>query len=247
MRKIVLLLFLVLGASCFLSAQEDTQWRDTTVEISGEWEIRRIEPAKKKDISAVLNNFTLPLEVGCAFSPKKGQARPGFYTRTGLEYRQFKTVGWSLAAEFDSYTRKYEKTDIDKGNITKGRDWTIDLLLGGGYRLPFVKNVKEYLKRPGYDNIWSLGLMLFAGASCLSVENVTPAGKDNEGKEVYHTEVMDTWVPSAKITASVEYTVCYGISLYTTIGYLQHFMKSPLQSDYVGDLIASLGITFFFR
>lgn len=242
MKKIVLFLSFILCASTFLSAQSDTLWRDTTVEISGEWEIRRIEPPKKMDIVGFLNNLTLPLELGCAYTPKAGQTRPGFYTRTSLEYRSFKTIGWCVAAEFDAYTRWYNELEQSLTNITKGRDWTIDLLVGGGYRFPLVKDLKEFLKRPDYDNKWTLGLMLYAGASCLTLEKATPVGTDK-----YHVDIIDTWVPSAKMTCSLEYSVCYGISIYTTIGYLQHFIKSPLQNDYVGDLINSLGITFFFR
>ncbi len=242
MKHFVLIIAILCNVAA-VSAQADTLWRDSTVEISGEWEVRRIEPAKKMNAVGILNNFTLPLEVGCAYTPKKGQTNPGFYTRTGLEYRSHKTVGWCLAGEFDAYTRWYNEVEQSLTNISKGRDWTIDLLVGGGYRFPLVKNLKEYLKRPEYDNKWTLGLMLYAGASCLTLENITPV----EGQNTYIANTIDTWVPSAKLTCSLEYSICYGISLYTTIGYLQHFIKSPVQKDFVGDLINSIGITFFFR
>lgn len=243
MRKIVLSLFFSLCVSTLLSAQNETRWRDTTVEISGEWELRRIEPAKQLDIAGILNNFTLPFEIGCAYTPKAGQTRPGFYTRTGVEYRSYKTIGWCVAGEFDAYTRSYDQPELTSTNITKGRDWTIDLLVGGGYRFPLVRDFREQLKQPQYNNKWTLGLMLYAGASCLTLENATPV----EGKDTYHVNTVDTWVPSAKMTCSLEYSVCYGISIYTTIGYLQHFIKSPIQKKFVGDLINSFGLAFFFR
>ncbi|MCQ2325276.1 MAG: hypothetical protein MJZ58_03690 [Paludibacteraceae bacterium] len=242
MRKFVLFVFIV-GCMPLLSAQTDSLWRDSTLEVCGEWEVRRIEPAKKMTFGAFLNNLTLPFELGCAYSPKAGQTNPGFYTRTGLEYRSYKTVGWCVAAEFDAYTRWYNEVEQSLTNISKGRDWTMDLLVGGGYRFPLVKNLKEYLKRPEYNNKWSLGFTLFAGASCLTLENVTPV----EGKDTYNVNIIDTWVPSAKFTCSLEYSINYAISIYTTVGYLQHFIKTPIQKDLVGDLINTIGISFFFR
>lgn len=247
MKKNLLISLLLVVGSVSLLAQADTMWRDTVVEISGEWEVRRIEPEKKKDISAILNNLTLPLEAGCAFTPKSGQTRPGFYMRTSLEYREYKTVGWCVGIELDSYTRKYEKESVNDVNITKGRDWTIDILAGGGYRVPLVRDIKSYMQRPKYDNIWSMEFMLYAGASCQTLERVAPAGQDNEGATLYHVETIDSWVPTMKFTTCVEYTICYGISLFVNVGYLQHIQKTRLESDYVGELLTSLGITFFFR
>jgi len=247
MNKIYTLLFLLLWVSASSLAQSDTIWRDSTVEISGEWEVRRIEPAKKKTFAAILNNLTIPLELGCAFTPKMGQTRPGFYMRTSLEYREFKTTGWSVAAELDSYTRNYEQENVNNVNIAKGRDWTLDILAGGGYRVPFVRNIKSYRQRPGYDNIWSMGFMLFAGASCQTLEYVALTKVQNDGEYIYHIETLDQWVPTMKFTTSVEYTVSYGISVYATVGYLQHIQKTRIELDYVGELIGSLGIAFFFR
>lgn len=245
-KTLALILLLAAGIDTML-AQNDTTWRDTTVEISGEWEIRRIEPAKKMDASAILNNLTIPLELGCAFTPKMGQTRPGFYMRTSLEYRQYKSCGWTVAVEFDSYTRKYEQENVNNINVTKGRDWTIDILAGGGWRVPFVKDVKTYMQRPEYNNRWSLCFMLYGGASCQTLQQITPAGVNTNGDALYHVETIDSWVPTAKFTMSLEYTLCYGISIYATAGYLQHIQKTRLESDYIGELITSLGLSFFFR
>ncbi len=246
MKKSIILLFLILCGVTNVRAQSDTL-RNTNVEISGEWEIRHIKPPKKKDFNSFFNNLTLPLEFGCAFTPKKEETRPGFYTRTSLEYRSHKTTGWAVAGEFDAYTRRYEKEYLNEVNSTKGRDWTIELLVGGGYRIPLVRNIKEYMSRIEYDNVWSLGLMLYAGASCQTLEHVIPAGTDNQGEVIYHIKTIDAWVPTAKLTASIEYCICYGVSIYATLGYLQHLQKTPLESDFVGELIGSLGITCFFR
>lgn len=251
MRKNITLLLLLSGIMLPICVQSenrcDTMWRDSVVEVCGEWEVRQIEPNPKMKFGAVLNNVTLPLEVGCAFTPKAGQTRPGFYMRTSLEYRSRKTTGWCVAAEFDSYTRQYEMESIRDINITKGRDWTIDILAGGGYRVPLVRDVQAYMQRPKYNNVWSLGFMLYAGASCQTLEDVVPAGMNTQGETTYHTQTIDTWVPSAKLTTSVEYCICYGISVYATVGYLQHFQKTRLESDFVGELITSVGITCFFR
>jgi len=247
MKKNILLVLIIAIGATNLWGQSDSTWRDTIVEVSGEWEVRRIESPKKKDISAILNNLTLPLEVGCAFTPKMGQTRPGFYMRTSLEYREFKTTGWCAAIELDSYTRKYEQERVNDVNITKGRDWTIDILGGGGYRVPLVRDIKKYMQRPTYDNIWSMEFMLYAGASCQTLERVAPAGQDQQGAMLYHVETIDSWVPTIKFTTCVEYTVCYGISLFVNIGYLQHLQKTRLETDYIGELLTSLGITFFFR
>jgi len=244
--KIALIVFL-LGGVGNLFAQNDSLWRDTTVEISGEWEVRRIEPAKKVTASSILNNLTIPLELGCAFTPKMGQTRPGFYMRTSLEYRQFKSCGWTVAAEFDSYTRRYEQENVNNVNITKGRDWTIDILAGGGWRVPFVRDVKAYMQRPAYDNTWSLCFMGYFGASCQTLQVISPAGVNNSGEQLYHVATLDTWVPTAKLTMSLEYSICYGISVYATAGYLQHIQKTKLEIDYVGEIITSLGLSFFFR
>jgi len=245
-KKALITLLLMISTTC-LWGQTDSLWRDTTVEISGEWEVRRIEPQQKKNVGAILNNLTIPLELGCAFTPKMGQTRSGFYMRTSLEYREYKTTGWSVAAELDSYTRSYELENVNNVNITKGRDWTLDILAGGGYRVPFVRDVKTYRKRPIYDNIWSMGFMLFAGASCQTLEYVAMSETNANGDHIYHIETLDQWVPTMKLTASVEYTVSYGISVYATVGYLQHIRKTNLEFDYVGELISSLGIAFFFR
>lgn len=246
MKHFVLIIAILCNVAA-VSAQADTLWRDSIVEISGEWEVRRIEPAKKMTFGAFLNNLTLPLEVGCAYTPKIGQANPGFYMRTGLEYRQYKSIGWCGAIELDSYTRWYNELSNAAVNISKGRDWTLDILAGFGYRFPFVKDLKHFLERPDYDNKWSLALMLYVGASDLTLERVLPMGADANGQPLFQTKVQDFWVPTAKFTMSLEYTVCYAISIYTTMEYLQHFIKTPIQNDFVGDLINSIGITFFFR
>ncbi len=241
------ILLVVCGSWSMLSAQTDGAWRDSIVEVSGEWEVRRIEPSSKPTFGSILNNLTLPLEVGCAFTPQMGQTRPGFYMRTSLEYRSHKTVGWCVAAEFDSYTRKYENQEVNGINVTQGRDWTIDILAGGGYRVPLVKDIPSFMAKPLYDNIWSIGWMLYAGGSCQTLQKIVPDHYDDQGEMLYHVETLDTWVPTIKMTMSVEYSICYGISVYATMGYLQHIQKTQLESSYIGELITSIGITCFFR
>lgn len=233
---------LLVGSTVVQSAETET--KTDRVEVSGEWRIHRAKQERKMTFGDFLNNVTFPLEFGCAWTPKLGHERPGFYARTSLEYRDKKTASWCVGIEYDAYTRKYDDMVLSKSNLSHGSDWTMDILAGAGYRFPLVKNIRSFLQQPLYDNIWSIGLMLFAGASDNMVETVKP---DPQHIGCYKVEEVDTWVPSIKMTANLEYSICYGISLYTTLGYMRHLMPLLQDPEQKGNMIWSLGLTCFFR
>lgn len=230
---ITLLAVLMMSAVC---AQDSTQVAQTVAEVK-----------TKYTFNDFFNHLTLPLELGCAWTSQKGAERPGFYFRTSLEYRDIKTASWVVVLEYDTYTRKYENFELPDNNTISGDEIANDIFIGGGYRFPLVKDMKYFLAHPEYNNVWSMALMMYVGATNSQLKSVVaePCGP---GETQKYTLVNDeTWVPSGKIQMTVDYSIDYNVSVYIGCAYMQHLTHTKLETDYRGMLIFSAGITCFFR
>lgn len=202
----------------------------------------------KYTFGTFFNHLTLPLELGCAWSAQVGEERPGFYFRTSLEYRDIKTASWVVAIEYDTYTRKYENYHFDDNNTISGDEIVNDIFVGGGYRFPLLKNWREYLKNPYYDNVWSLCLMAYVGTTNSSLKNVTTTNeKMPDGNPAYILTEDSKWVPSMKLQVVCDYSIDYSVNIFFGCAYMQHFMHTKLETNYAGMFIVSGGITCFFR
>ncbi len=181
------------------------------------------------------NALTLPAEVGLAFQPG-GVQEMGILSKMSLEWRWKNTYGGFALLEysnFDSWYGNREKGTllaIDGNNALRGEARYANILLGGGYRLPLVKDIRAYMAKPTYDNIVSLGFYLEAGATITHLKKVeelpimqtaifTPSIVNLNPTLPYY-ELVDTRsaVPTIKMAVELEWLLNRNLCIFVNGG-----------------------------
>lgn len=212
------------------------------------------------------NALTLPAEVGLAFQPG-GVQEMGILSKMSLEWRWKNTYGGFALLEysnFDSWYGNREKGTllaINGSNALRGEARYANILLGGGYRLPLVKDIRAYKANPTYDNIVSLGFYLEAGATITHLKNVKelPIVQNeilsssfvNIDSTIPYYELVDTRtaVPTVKMAVELEWLLNRNLCIFVSGGYVQHIVQTPLEkaaNTWVGSVVTTIGLTTFF-
>lgn len=209
----------------------------------------------KYTMSHFMGGIDVPTNFGVGFIPDKQSAeRFAYYSAMFLEYRYRKTYGWYFQAGLDSHDHDYKDQFIQdpdgKSNVMSGTVFNMQLVAGGGYRIPLVSDIKAYYERP-YVNQWNLATLVAIGGAWSRMkfveESVDNATAGNENKK-YHLRDDHHFYPVLKMGVTVEYFTSPNFSIFLGINYMQHLMRQPWDTPRMtGTLNFGVGFAGFFN
>lgn len=194
----------------------------------------------KYTFSRFLSSLDVPTFFGIGIIPTVPESFCS-YSSMYLEYRRHKSYDWFMQAGMETHNHNYRNRPVADVNVRSGERFSMDLIVGVGYRMPLVRNLREYYANP-YLNRWDLGLAAQLGASATHLKQVIPL-------EAGSYELSNRWYffPVMKLSASAECFVSPHFSIFLTLGYLQHLMRQPWDIEgQVGVLSFGIGFAGFF-
>lgn len=220
------------------------------------------EPLSDFTWGTLFNGFDLPTCFGVAYSPNKMESL-SFYAKMCLEWRLRKNYGWFASVGLDNHSCYYRNVEMKDQfvqgriiNVLSGEIWYYDLNLGAGYRLPLVKDLREFYEHP-YFNKFNLSLLV---QPSVTVPHTKYVDVLVPSKEDARYELKDSWniVPSMKVSAAFEWFVTPKFSIQLEGSYIQHFMPTILEKAfhdhdnnpramYPGTLVFNIGFAGFFN
>lgn len=207
------------------------------------------------------SELDVPTSFGVAYHPS-GMESVSFYAKMCLEWRIRKNYGWFAAVGLDNHSCFYRNVQMldhfDRVaiNVVSGEMWYYDLHLGFGYRVPIVKDIKEFYEHP-YFNPFNFSFLVQPTATVPHTKHVKVL-EASEDAVVYELDDYYNIVPSLKLTAAFEWLVTPKFAISLEACYIQHFMPTILekgyydyinhpQSMYAGPLIFNIGFAGFFN
>lgn len=203
----------------------------------------------------------LPTCFGVSYTPKKIEST-SLYMKLCLEWRQHRTYGLFVPINADSHSCIYKDLQLkDHGqlnelNVMSGEVWYYDIMLGLGYRLPIVRDIKEFFIHP-YHNRFNFYVSCQPGITLGWVKQVTPRMSVSEMADAllqslnsitredlilrltdaiddvrYDLEDKHDVVPSVRFTTGFECFVAHNFSLFVEGGYIIHAIPTILEKAY---------------
>lgn len=195
---------------------------------------------EKYTFSHFLSGLDVPTFFGVGMVPTMPESVCS-YSSMYLEYRRHKSYDWFLQAGMETHNHNYRNRTVEDINVHTGERFAMDLVAGGGYRLPLVRDIRGYYERP-YLNRWDLGLVAQIGASATHLKQVLPEPGDQ-----YTLENRWYFFPILKLSASAECFVSPHFSIFLTLGYNQHMFRQPWDTQgLAGTLYLGIGFAGFF-
>jgi len=233
------------------------------------------EKTPKYTIGDFFNALDLPTVFGLGFNPTGREKGIGYYSQMFLEWRRWKTYGWFVCAGLDSHNQKYNWSGVDGSsffptdwtpstgvfvfgknnakekllnsdmNVVSGTIYNMELLVGPGYRIPLVKDIKGYYEHP-YVCDWNLSLCAQFGYAWSNMNNINVWDKQSG---VYEINDVNYIHPVMKFDAAVEWFTGPYFSIFAMASYMQHLTTMPWdnQDTHAGTLAFSVGFAGFFN
>lgn len=195
------------------------------------------------------NSLDLPTVFGIGFVPGK-QESMAYYSSLYIEYRYRKTYGWFGLIGIDMHNHPYESIEMPDCNVISGERFGMNLMLGGGYRVPLVKHIRDFYQHP-YLNKANLAFSAEIGPEGTYLKNVVV----NEGGEpIMHKgkySIENTpwhFYPVMKFNIVAEYFVVPRFCLFAMGSYLQQLIQQPWDNEGMrGTVSVSIGFASFFE
>lgn len=201
---------------------------------------------EKYTMAHFLGALDVPTNFGIGFIPDKQSAEQfAYYSAMFLEYRYRKSYGWFFQAGLDSHDHNYKNFLINdpdgKTNTLSGTVFNMQLMAGGGYRIPLVSDIRGYYERP-YVNRWNMATLVQIGGAWSRTKFVEEEG------ERYHLRDDHHFYPVMKVGVAVEYFTSTHFAVFLAINYMQHLMRQPWDSpNLTGTLNFGVGFAGFFN
>lgn len=218
------------------------------------------ELGHKFGMGDLFNGISIPTNFGIGFIPDpEAKEKFAYYSAMFLQFRYRKSYGWYFEAGLDQHNHSYRDFSVainDRNiNVRKGMVNNMQLIAGGGYRFPLVKDFREFLDRP-YLNRWNLSLMLAIGGAWTTLSQVEviadeslPAElREADRKEIiYDLKDQNYFYPVMKMGWAVECFTGNRFSIFISMNYMQHLMRQPWDTpNMTGTLSFGLGFGGFF-
>lgn len=204
----------------------------------------------------------LPTCFGVSHTPKNMES-VSLYMKLCLEWRQHRTYGLYVPLDADSHSCTYkdlqlkDHEQLKELNVMSGEVWYYDIMLGVGYRVPIVRNIKEFYAHP-YHNRFNFFACVQPGLTVGWVKQVTPRmqvgemadallaikGTDLSRDELitmlntgienarYDLEDKHNVIPSIRFSAGFECFVAHNFSLFLEGGYIIHEQPTILEKAF---------------
>lgn len=216
-----------------------------------------------------LGNFfsalDLPTVFGVGFNPTGNEKGIGYYSQMFLEWRHHKTYGIFVAAGLDSHNQSYRNLQFpaswsdqapgvwclpgnhDPLNIASGTIYNMELMVGPGYRIPLVKDLRSYYEHP-YLNKYNLSVCAQFGYAWSTLKNVKQNPEIAVPGGAYDEVDVNYFHPVMKFNTAFEFFTGPGFSVFIMASYMQHLRTMPWDNPktHAGTLALSVGFSGFF-
>lgn len=208
------------------------------------------EVKKKYTFGDFFDAVELPTMVGVGITPA-GYEGVTFNTAFRLGWREGRTYGGFAYIEYDMHMAEYKELKLSDQLTVRNGDVTYnDLYLAGGYRLPLVKDLGAYYRKP-YHNPVSLFVATGPG---LSIPQIKAPISSADGS-VTMTEVENPMVPAWKVALGVDWLIIPQLGVFLETSYTQHLKPTLIEQAAIeagtikgpsGPLMFQLGLCMFF-
>ena len=168
----------------------------------------------------------LPAMFGVGFSPF-GIESAALVTTVRVGWRYHKVYGVFAGIVYESHIHAYKDIYMLETNIRSGDIAYNDVGVFAGYRLPLVKNIKDFYQSPRHVPC-NMYISLQPTLTIPDIMHVTMVDNCTEEKvDVSHSSVG--LIPSIKFNVGFEWFIMERFSLSTELGYLQHCIPTVLE------------------
>lgn len=265
MKKIIgLSLFLALALPVFAGnpAVERDPIKPSLIDTTASWYVSgRIYYEPNDGIYTggdFFDALDLPAMFGLGFLPIQGvSGKTNSMTLNSqllLEWRHFRTYSWYVMLGMDTHDHDFENIQFpaDKkgfvSNAVSGTVFNMDILLGLGYRIPLVPDIKDYYEHP-YISKFNLGLGVQLGPEISKLFDVKLADSYTAiGMERYDVGRKTYVHPVMKLSANFEWFLSKQFNIIVGLSYLQHLQAQPWDNNTtcMGMFSPSVGLCTFF-
>lgn len=220
------------------------------------------EPIEHYTIKHFFSELDLPTCFGVSHTPFRMES-VSFYGKMCLEWRRYKSYGWFAAVNIDNHSCRYHDLQLkdhyqeNEINAVSGEVWYYDICLGPGYRIPIVRNLREFYEKP-YLNTFNFFFVAQPGITIPHVKHVEIADASDPANIRYALKDRYNIVPSIKFSAGFEYFVSPKFSIFLEGSYIQHLQPTIIEKafyDYehshlrafAGPIIFGIGFAGFFN
>lgn len=228
MKKLAIsLLSILLAVSTSVRAEQDPSARQyyepDTAKFTGE---------------TFFNRLDLPTMFGLGFIPGRASESLSMYSSLYIEYRQHKTYDWFALIGMDTHNHGYLNINTPGSNVTSGERYSLDLMLGAGYRLPLVKDLADFYSHP-YFTPWNFNFSAELGFSATHYKDVIPSTMDP-----LKYELVPKWYyfPMMKFNVNVEYFVGPKFLVFLGASWNQQLMHEPWDVTTSGNPTGPTGV-----
>lgn len=189
------------------------------------------------------NALDLPTVFGIGIVPDKPESF-AYYSSLYIEWRKCKTYGPMALIGIDTHNHSYNNIRMNDCNVLSGERFGMEFLLGGGYRIPLVRDIKDFYAHP-YFNKCNFSISAEVGSSFTYLKNVRPeVGEPG----MYNLDNQWHFYPVVKFNANFEFFVAPKFCIFAMMSYLQDCIRQPWHdTSMAGPLSVSVGFASFFE
>lgn len=197
----------------------------------------------------------LPTVLGVGITPN-GIESATFNSAMRLGWRHHKNYGAFAFLSYDAHSNTYESLTIEGTPVRSGEVWYHEIGMGAGYRIPLVKNIREFYQNP-YFHPLDFFVSIEPGVKITVVKDIQPISDDNNTTEdAYIMTDYSTPIPTLRFSAGVEWFIFPQFGVFAEAAYTQHLMPTLVEQAAInqgritnpsGPITLSVGLSLFFN
>ncbi len=197
----------------------------------------------------------LPTVLGAGITPN-GIEGATFNSSMRLAWRHHKGYGTYVFIGFDTHSNTYDSLSVAGTNVRSGEVWYYEIGMGLGYRIPLVKDIREYYAHPCFNKL-DFFAYIQPGISIPYVKTVVPYRDNNTlgGTTTATTETTTTTsstttisstpatdeaslyalrdhfsiVPTLRFGAGIEWFIVSNFGVFAEVSYIQHLTPTIIE------------------
>ena len=210
----------------------------------------------KYTFSDFFDALDLPTVLGAGVTPS-GIEGATFNSSMRLAWRHHKGYGTYVFIGFDTHSNTYDSLHVEGTNVRSGEVWYYEIGMGLGYRVPLVKNIREYYANPYFNNL-DVFAYIQPGVSIPYLKTVVPYQEEGASAEtsLYALRNYLTVVPTLRFGAGIEWFIVSNFGVFAEVSYIQHLKPTIIEKAAIekgtihnpsGPIVISIGLSLFFK
>lgn len=210
----------------------------------------------------------LPTVLGAGITPN-GIEGAAFNSSMRLAWRHHKGYGTYVFIGFDTHSNTYDSLSVAGTNVRSGEVWYYEIGMGLGYRIPLVKDIREYYAHPSFNKL-DFFAYIQPGISIPYVKTVVPYQDNTPGNTTTGTTTTPTTdetslyalrdhfsvVPTLRFGTGIEWFIISNFGVFAEVSYIQHLKPTIIEQAAIdkgiihhpsGPIVISIGLSLFFK